>query len=214
MKLTKREIELIAGIERNRLWRRRGAWIGLVTVLLAWFATNYFEWLPDSSSIVIGIFLGAAIVNLGSSYSTVRVDDNLNGVLQRYVNSDPEALRQISSVRNRMVSSKLKCPQCEEETFGWWRKQMLGPARTTKCAKCGSRISIEKRQYWPVMLAILGAFFLNWMFAPGIYDSYGRAAGILFTVSLGAIALVFVSIYVHRYVDLIVRTIGRIDEYE
>ena len=106
MKLTKREIELIAGIERSRLWRRRGAWITLVTVLLAWFATNHFEWLPDSSSIVIAIFLGAAIVNLQSSYSTVRVDDNLNGVLQRYVNGDPEALQQISEVQSEGASEQ------------------------------------------------------------------------------------------------------------
>jgi hypothetical protein len=99
MKLTNTEIELISEIERSRFRRQRGAWIGLVITLVAWFSVSYFEWLSNSSSIVIGVFLGIAIVNLASAYSSVRADDKLNDVLQRYVNNDPEALRQLSTVK-------------------------------------------------------------------------------------------------------------------
>jgi hypothetical protein len=104
MKLTKREIELIANIEKSRLRRRRGAWTGLVSTLVVWFAASYFDWLSNVSSMVIGLCLGFAIVNLASAYSAVRADDKLNDVLQRYVNDDPEALRQLSSGQEQSIS--------------------------------------------------------------------------------------------------------------
>ena len=98
MKLTKREIELIADIETSRNRRRRAAWVGLIIVLASSFALSYFNWFAGSSSTLIGVLLGAAIVNLLNAYSTIRVDDKLNDVLQRYVNSDPDAVRQLASV--------------------------------------------------------------------------------------------------------------------
>jgi len=101
MKLTKREIELIAGIETNRNRRRRAAWVGLSIVLAGWFALNFFDRFTGSSSTLIGMLFGAAIVNLANAYSTIRVDDKLNDVLQRYVNSDPDAVRQLASAVNK-----------------------------------------------------------------------------------------------------------------
>ena len=47
------------------------------------------------------MLLGAATVNLLNAYSTIRVDDKLNDVLQRYVNSDPDAVRQLASARRK-----------------------------------------------------------------------------------------------------------------
>ena len=106
MKLTEREVELISKIDRNRFWRRRGAWVGLVMALVAWFLASYFEWSSNSSGIVIGMVLGFAIVYLASAYSPGRADDKLNDVLQRYVNNDPEALRQLSTVKSAGTSEK------------------------------------------------------------------------------------------------------------
>ena len=62
------------------------------------------------------------------------------------------------------------------------------------------------------MSVILGAFVLNWLTSPSIYDTYGRSTGILFTIVLMVIALILFSIFLYRYVDLVVRSVGRNDE--
>jgi len=97
MKLSPREIDLISDISRSRRMRGIGAWVALGIVLFGGGALMYLNVLADSSSIVIGIFLGVAITNVASAHSNVRADDKLIDILQRYVNSDPEALQQLSS---------------------------------------------------------------------------------------------------------------------
>lgn len=97
MKLTRREIELISNIEHSRLRRRRFAWIGLVSALVVLTAASYFDWSSSELYMVIGLLLGSAAWSVDRAYSAVRIDDKLNDLLLRYVRSDPEALRQLSS---------------------------------------------------------------------------------------------------------------------
>jgi hypothetical protein len=68
-----------------------------------WFAASYFDWLSSTLFIVIGFFIGFAVVNIASAYSAVRADDKLNDVLLRYVRSDPEAVRQLSSSQDQSI---------------------------------------------------------------------------------------------------------------
>jgi hypothetical protein len=103
MKLTKREIELISNIENSRLQRRRVAWIGLVSAFSVLIAASYFDWSSSELSLIIGFLLGFAALSVASAYSTVRTDDNLNDILLRYVRSDPEALRQLSSGQDQSI---------------------------------------------------------------------------------------------------------------
>lgn len=62
------------------------------------------------------------------------------------------------------------------------------------------------------MSVFLGALVLNWLMSPGIYDTYERSTGILFTIILIVIALILSCILLYRYVDLVVRSVGRNDE--
>jgi hypothetical protein len=65
------------------------------------------------------------------------------------------------------------------------------------------------KQYWPVILSILGFLLFYWLLAPGIWDTYGRPTGFLFAGFYWAVAFGFISTYHHRYVDLVVRSVGR-----
>jgi len=103
MKLTKREIELISNIENSQLQRRRAAWIGLVSAIVVFIAASYFNSSSSELSLIVGLVLGAAALNFASAYSTLRSDDKLNDVLLRYVRSDPEALRQLSSGQDQRI---------------------------------------------------------------------------------------------------------------
>ena len=86
MKLSKREIGLISDIEKSRRQRRLGAWISLLLIPIFWMA--------DSE--ISGIVSAVVIVHLIHEYIGIRPDDILIDLLQRYINSDVEAVRQLS----------------------------------------------------------------------------------------------------------------------
>jgi hypothetical protein len=41
------------------------------------------------------------------------------------------------------------CPHCGKPALSFWRKSVLGPARSTPCQSCGKRISVS----WNALLA-------------------------------------------------------------
>ena len=86
VKLSKKEMEVITDIEKSRRQRKLGAWIGLLLIPNAWKMD-----VPMS-----GIISAVVIVHLIHVYIGIRPDDKLIDLLQRYINSDVEAVRQLS----------------------------------------------------------------------------------------------------------------------
>ena len=95
MKLTDREVEIFLNYSKVQRGRRIGAWLGLVVAFCAYILVSYFDFHLDSLGMVFGIFLGISIVELTTQYFRVRPEDKLINLLQRFINSDPEALRQV-----------------------------------------------------------------------------------------------------------------------
>jgi len=57
-----------------------------------------------------------------------------------------------------------RCPHCGETAFPTWRKLLLGPAASAKCRQCGTRLGVDKRKAWAVMLpAIFVIIAANWI---------------------------------------------------
>ncbi len=99
MQLTDREIRLLDDVERRRSRRRLHAWIAFVSVL----AVNAADWITDfgspeaSTILVFSLVMGMGY--LISLYTVVRDEDKLIELLRRYVNNDPDAIRQIAEWR-------------------------------------------------------------------------------------------------------------------
>jgi len=96
MKLTDREVEIVSSYSTVKNRRKIGAWLGLATVVAFWIGQYYFDRL-DSLGPVIAVFLGISAAELASLYFRVRPEDKMVDLLQRYINSDAEALAQFSS---------------------------------------------------------------------------------------------------------------------
>ena len=96
MKLSSREIEFLAGIDKRRKHRKIGAWIGLVLLLALLAIEIRFSPYGDGLPTVLAVFLGVAVSTLAHEYFGVSAENRLLDLLQRYVNSDPEAIRQIA----------------------------------------------------------------------------------------------------------------------
>ena len=96
MKLSSREIEYLANIEKYRKTRRIASWIGAALGLSLFIANASFGWFGESLSMLLAMFLGLAVSNLAHECSGIRVEDHLIDLLRRYVNSDSEAIRQIA----------------------------------------------------------------------------------------------------------------------
>ncbi len=96
MKLSSREIALIADIQKSRRQRRTGAFVFVLFIPIWWYAMPLIGIGPDIAPLVIGLLLGYGVAYLVNVYFGVRPDDKLIDLLQRYVNEDAEALRQLS----------------------------------------------------------------------------------------------------------------------
>lgn len=99
MKLTNREVEIVSSYSKVKNHRKFGAWLGLAAVVAFWIGQNYYERL-DSLGPAIAVFLGISAAELASLYFRVRPEDKMVDLLQRYINSDAEALAQLSSGRD------------------------------------------------------------------------------------------------------------------
>lgn len=104
MKLTDRELEVFSSYSAIQRKRKVGAWIGLGFIVAFWVAIYYTDRF-DSIGNVLAIFLGFVTAELASLYFSVRPEDRMVDLLERYVNNDAEALKQFSSRRSSDASS-------------------------------------------------------------------------------------------------------------
>jgi hypothetical protein len=93
MKLTDREIELISNIPRNRRNRRLGLWLTMASILIMVVVGSYIDY--DGTAVFM--FLGGFLGGQAAAYFSTRSEDKLIDLVQRYVNSDPEAIRQVAA---------------------------------------------------------------------------------------------------------------------
>jgi uncharacterized paraquat-inducible protein A len=95
------------------------------------------------------------------------------------------------------MPAQLTCPSCGQATFPWWRKQMLGPARTVRCPRCKARVSVNWRAAFPVFVLIPLSIYLAFIVARS-EPFYLR----LLILTVGGMLAVFLY---HRFMPLIVR---------
>ena len=97
MRLTEREVKLIAEIPKRRRERKIEAWLGLAFAIAAFIVFQHLDPRYDSLVYVVGIALGFTAGEVARVYFRVTPEDKLIAVLQRYINRDPEAVRQFST---------------------------------------------------------------------------------------------------------------------
>ncbi len=92
----------------------------------------------------------------------------------------------------------LVCPGCEEPSFTFWQKQVLGPGRKKRCRRCGALVSVS-RTHWIPMLLLSAAFPIV---AIVVLFAHGLAAAV------GAVVLMVLvgALYQHHLVPLVVRS--------
>ena len=95
MKLTKREIDLITGIEKNRRRRKNGVWWTVLVLLVTWFVLPLIGIEKETVFTLVAVAFGIAFSDYVNNYIRVRSEDKLIDLLQRYVNGDAEAIRQL-----------------------------------------------------------------------------------------------------------------------
>ena len=93
MLLSNREIEVISSLAKGRRYRVLSLWILAAAILLAVAASFYIDYDLTVAIVMLGGFLGGQ----AAAYSSYRSDELLIEIVQRYVNDDPEALRQIAA---------------------------------------------------------------------------------------------------------------------
>lgn len=96
------------------------------------------------------------------------------------------------------MQTSLNCPNCEQPTFSFWRKQTLGPARSIKCKKCKAEISVGWRDSLPTVLGAPLLIFLVVFVAPD--------ESLLLKLAIFVIGVVLMVFYHHHFVPLIVRS--------
>jgi predicted RNA-binding Zn-ribbon protein involved in translation (DUF1610 family) len=92
------------------------------------------------------------------------------------------------------------CPNCSEPTFPWWKKQMVGAAKTKKCSNCGARVSLdEKRSSY----ATLGAILL-----PFIVVFVGFRHGLVPAIGTVTVAVLIGGLYQHLFIPLTTKSLS------
>jgi hypothetical protein len=86
VKLSNKELRLISDIQKSRKARKIGGWITLLLIPISYI------WYPQVSGVITAI----VVTHLIHEYLAIHPDDELVDLLQRYVNSDPEAIVQLS----------------------------------------------------------------------------------------------------------------------
>jgi hypothetical protein len=96
MKLSSREVEIFSQIEKNKKRRRLNAWMNILAIPVYVGMVRFFEFGESLPFMLGGALVGLSLANLSHVYFGVRSEDKLIGLLQRYVNRDPDAIQQFS----------------------------------------------------------------------------------------------------------------------
>jgi len=97
MKFTQREIELLSKIPVERAKRRRNLFLGFACWLAAPVTALYVDIDYPYDLTNTYFMLGGVLLGQWGWYLHSRPEDKLIDMLQRYVNRDPEVIRQLAA---------------------------------------------------------------------------------------------------------------------
>ena len=101
---------------------------------------------------------------------------------------------------------KLECPHCRHASIGWWRKQVLGPARTISCPNCAASVSVSWKHAAPIIVApVLVGVFLGFV-GPIIREQFTPDWRFALNALVIVLALIVIGVYHHFLVPLEVRS--------
>jgi len=86
--------------------------------------------------------------------------------------------------------ASIPCPHCEQKTFGWWDKYLLGKWVLLNCRQCKGRVSAQ-----PIVLAVL-YFLYVWDVVLFGYLAYLDSLWYLLVMVVGFLILDYFSVYV------------------
>ena len=99
MKLTTNEMKLLLNLSKRRRRRKWDAWSWFLSTIGLMIATYGYGFFPSLTEWpILGMAAGLTLANLVHVYFAVRPEDKLVELLQRYVNRDPEAVKQLAGV--------------------------------------------------------------------------------------------------------------------
>ncbi len=96
MKLSSKEIEMFSQIEKSKKRRRINAWMNSLAIPVYILIVKFLDFGDSLPFMLGGALVGLSLANLSHVYFGVRSEDKLIGLLQRYVNRDPDAIQQFS----------------------------------------------------------------------------------------------------------------------
>jgi len=98
MKLTATEVKMLSRLSARRKRRMWDAWLSFLLAVALNIATYGYGVFPSlTESPFLGMAVGVSFAYLVHVYFAVRPEDKLIELLQRYVNRDPEAVKQLSA---------------------------------------------------------------------------------------------------------------------
>ena len=95
MKLSKRELDLLANIGRNQKQKVKGL-IGAVIALASYFVLRYLGVLDGIDIPFDSLMFVYIAFHIGYTFSGIRPEDRYVELLRRYVNNDAEAVSALS----------------------------------------------------------------------------------------------------------------------
>lgn len=97
------------------------------------------------------------------------------------------------------------CPNCDEPTISYWRKQFLGPARSIRCSSCNAKISVSWASGFLSMLLLLVHTVVAFLAGLAAWDMYGILAALI-AILLASVPFVALGAFIqHRFAKLVVR---------
>jgi len=95
-----------------------------------------------------------------------------------------------------------KCPLCSADSFTFWQKQWLGPARSIKCRACGGAVSVPWLGAVVAIVPIAVLASAGTIVGATLAGNAGFAVGGVLGILLG---FAISSPLYHRYVPLVAR---------
>jgi hypothetical protein len=86
--------------------------------------------------------------------------------------------------------ASISCPHCEQKTFGWWDKYLVGKWAVLRCRQCSSRVCAQ-----PIVLGAL-YFLYTWDVVLFGYLAYLDSLWYLLAMVVGWLILDYFSVYV------------------
>jgi hypothetical protein len=86
--------------------------------------------------------------------------------------------------------ASIPCPHCEQKTFGWWDKYLLGKWAVLRCRQCKGRACAQ-----PIVLGAL-YFLYTWDVVLFGYLAYLDSLWYLLVMVVGWLILDYFSVYV------------------